>query len=79
VLAVACAVFFTHELIRARVDLGRSLEIRADTIGLVSAASILFDDPKTAGEILEALRVDRTSSPPTIYTRDRTAVRDLPP
>ncbi|MBI3768337.1 MAG: HAMP domain-containing protein [Deltaproteobacteria bacterium] len=70
VLAVACAVFFAHELGRARVNLGRSLQVRADTIGLVSAASILFDDPKAAGEILEASRVDPGIVTAAIYALD---------
>src|SRR5262245_48254872 len=71
VLALACIAFFAHDLVAFRRELLRRLGIRAQIIGLNSAAALVFNDTRTAGEILAALRVDPHTLSATLYTPDR--------
>ena len=71
VLVVACGAFFQLGVVRARADLVRTLWLRAEIVGNVSAASLLFDDSKTGFEILDALRIDRRITAAALYRQDR--------
>jgi signal transduction histidine kinase/DNA-binding response OmpR family regulator len=60
VLAVilACMGFAVYERQNFRADTGNELRALADTLGANTAASLAFNDPKTAREMLGALRAD---------------------
>ena len=60
VLAVilACMGFAVYERQNFRAETGNELRALADTLGANTAASLVFNDPKTAREMLEALRAD---------------------
>jgi signal transduction histidine kinase/DNA-binding response OmpR family regulator len=60
VLAVilACMGFAVYERQNFRANTGNELRALADTLGANSAASLAFNDPKTAREMLGALRAD---------------------
>jgi signal transduction histidine kinase/DNA-binding response OmpR family regulator len=61
VLAVllACMGFAVYERQNFRANTGNELRALADTLGANTAASLAFNDPKTAREMLGALRADR--------------------
>lgn len=77
VLVVACGAFFQYGIVRARADLGRSLRMRAEILGTVSGAAIVFDDAKTGVEILDALRIDPRITAAALYRADRTLFTSL--
>jgi signal transduction histidine kinase/DNA-binding response OmpR family regulator len=60
VLAVilACMGFAVYERENFRANTGNELRALADTLGANTAASLAFNDPKTAREMLGALRAD---------------------
>ena len=60
VLAVilACMGFAVYERQNFRSNTGSELQALADTLGANTAASLAFNDPKTAREMLGALRAD---------------------
>jgi signal transduction histidine kinase/DNA-binding response OmpR family regulator len=60
VLAVvlACIGFAIYERENFRANTGNELRALADTLGTNTAASLAFNDPKTAREMLGALRAD---------------------
>jgi len=60
VLAVilACVGFAIYERQRFHTDIADELATLADTLGANTAASLAFNDPKTAREMLEALRTE---------------------
>src|ERR1700679_3073721 len=60
VLAVilACMGFAVYERQNFRANTGNELRALADTLGANTAASLAFNDPKTAREMLAALRAD---------------------
>ena len=60
VLAVilACMGFAVYERQNFRANMGNELRALADTLGANTAASLAFNDPKTAREMLGALRAD---------------------
>src|SRR5580658_717598 len=60
VLAVllACMGFAVYERQNFRANTGNELRALADTLGANTAASLAFNDPKTAREMLGALRAD---------------------
>ena len=60
VLAVilACMGFAVYERQNFRSNTGSELKALADTLGANTAASLAFNDPKTAREMLGALRAD---------------------
>jgi len=71
VLLVAGTIFFGYGVKQAREDLDRSMQLRAEILGSVSAASIVFDDPKSGLELLEALRIDPRMAAAAFYRADR--------
>ncbi len=60
VLAVilACVGFAIYERQRFHTDIANELATLADTLGANTAASLAFNDPKTAREMLAALRTE---------------------
>ena len=58
-LAMACVGFAIYERSNFRMSSANELSIVADTLGANSAASLAFNDRKTAEEILGALRTGR--------------------
>jgi signal transduction histidine kinase len=57
-LLLACAAFVLHDLLDFRRRLVGDLSTLAEITGSHSAAAILFNDPKAAGETLAALRAE---------------------
>lgn len=55
-LLLACAAFATYEVISVRQNMVRALSIQAQIIGFNSASALLFDDPRSAGNTLAALK-----------------------
>lgn len=55
-LLLACAAFATYEVISFRQNMARALSIRAQIIGINSTSALLFDDPRSAGNTLAALK-----------------------
>ncbi|MGH9351568.1 MAG: ATP-binding protein [Terriglobia bacterium] len=55
-LLLACAAFATYEVIAFRRSMVRSLSIQAQIIGSNSASALLFNDPRSAGNTLAALK-----------------------
>jgi signal transduction histidine kinase len=77
VLLFASAAFFHYSIGRARDDLGRSLQMRAEILGSVSGAAIVFDDVKSGMEILDALRIDPRIMAAALYRHDRSVFVSL--
>lgn len=71
VSALACGIFFAHAQMRARTNIEQALETRADILGSVSAAAVLFQDHSGAIGILEAMRADPRVVRAMIYDRER--------
>jgi PAS domain S-box-containing protein len=57
-LVLASLGFGIYERVSFRTDIARELSTLADTLGANSAASLAFDDQKTAREMLKALQAD---------------------
>jgi two-component system, sensor histidine kinase and response regulator len=57
-LVVASLGFGIYERATFRTDITRELSTLADTLGANTAASLAFDDQKTAPEMLKALQAD---------------------
>ncbi|MEY2428935.1 MAG: two-component system, NtrC family, sensor kinase, partial [Verrucomicrobiota bacterium] len=70
VLLLACAAFTTYDVLIFRRDLVESVSILAEAIGNNCAAAIDFDDPKSAGETLVALRTDNNIVSACVYSRN---------
>ncbi len=69
VLAVilACMGFAVYERQNYRAETGNELRALADTLGANAAASLAFNDPKTASEMLGALRADHNVLAACLY------------
>src|SRR5258706_15932524 len=57
-LLLACAAFVAYDVKSFYDDVVRGAKTQAKIIGYNSAATILFTDPKTANETLEALSTE---------------------
>ncbi|KAF0179639.1 MAG: multi-sensor hybrid histidine kinase [Limisphaerales bacterium] len=66
-LLLACAGFVASEVRQFRGGMAAELGTLAEIIGLNSAGAIDFDDPKTAAEILSALRAQRSVVAAALY------------
>src|SRR5271163_2724155 len=66
-LALASVGFGLYERANFRADMGQELSALAETLGSNAAASIAFDDPKTANEMLSVLRGDRNVLAADLY------------
>src|SRR5580700_4962615 len=69
-LLLACAAFIAYDTVTFSRELSERVTILADAIGDNCAAPIDFNDPKTAGEALAALRADNDIISACVYTRD---------
>jgi PAS domain S-box-containing protein len=67
-LVLACAGFFTYDLISFRRELPRRLSTLADIIGANSTGALSFDDAKLAEETLSALKARPEIVGACIYT-----------
>jgi uncharacterized membrane protein affecting hemolysin expression len=57
-LFLACTGFTVYEGFRFRAEIVSELTTLADTLGANTAASLAFDDPRTAAKMLSALRAE---------------------
>ena len=58
-LSIACAAFEIYERVSFRRALTDELSALADTVGANSAASLVFDDRKSARDVLAGLKAER--------------------
>lgn len=65
---IAFVVFTTIELARARWDVRQDATILADVVGHNSAAALLLDDRKKAGDSLRALKANKHVASSCVYT-----------
>jgi len=66
-LILAFVGFGLYERANFRRDMERELSSLADTLGANTAASMAFEDPKTAGEMLNALKADPNVESACLY------------
>lgn len=66
-LSMACLAFEIYERSRFRGAITRELSVLADTLGANSAASLTFNDQKSAQEILRALRAESHVAEACLY------------
>ncbi|MGA2593861.1 MAG: response regulator [Bryobacteraceae bacterium] len=69
-LLLACSTFLAYELITYRETATRRLSTVAQIIAENSTAALAFDDRRSAGETLAALRADLRMVSACIYTKD---------
>src|SRR5437016_11674983 len=69
-LLLACAAFVVYERAQYRKDVVDDLTVKAEVIGSQSTASLKFNDPKTATEILDKLKTEKRIVAACIYGRD---------
>src|SRR5271168_2658167 len=69
-LVFASVGFGIYERRVFRADMARELSTLADTLGANTAASLAFDDQKTAGEMLGALQADHQILGACLYDND---------
>src|SRR5216684_4415054 len=68
-LSIACLAFEIYERASFRAGLIDELTSHADMLGLNTAASLTFNDRKSAQDLLGALRVERHILAACIYDR----------
>jgi signal transduction histidine kinase len=69
-LLLAGSAFFAYHLVTLRSSIVRNLVIQAETIGLNSESALRFNDERSAGDTLSALRADRNIITAAIYSAD---------
>jgi two-component system, sensor histidine kinase and response regulator len=67
-LLLACAAFVGVEVVTFRSELVRNADTLAEMIGNAGAASLDFNDPQDARDILQVLRAERNVTFAAIYT-----------
>src|SRR6266853_3618903 len=67
-LLIACAAFFTYDLINFREVMVHNLSIQAQIAGSNSVSALLFDDPQAAENTLSALKAAPNVVTAGIYT-----------
>ena len=70
VLLLACAAFVAYDTITFRRELAGNVSVLADAVGNNCAAAIDFNDPETAGQMLDALRAKPNMVSACVYSRD---------
>ncbi len=70
VLCLTCAMIFYYEIHSYRQANARSLSTTADIIAANSAAVLIFDDEKLAGQILSGLRADPDITAGAFFDKD---------
>ncbi len=78
VLLLASMAFVTYGVITARRNLVVNLNILAEITAANASASLLFEEPKTANEILSKLQAEPTVIKAALYTRDRKILAHYP-
>src|SRR6266581_900036 len=68
-LALASVVFTLYERASYRVEMIRQLSTLADTLGANTAAALMFNDPKSARDMLGALRGENRIVAACLYDR----------
>src|SRR5229473_4023873 len=69
-LLIACAAFFTYDLINFREVMVHNLSIQAQIAGSNSVSALLFNDPQAAENTLSALKAAPNVVSAGIYTLD---------
>jgi signal transduction histidine kinase/DNA-binding response OmpR family regulator len=69
-LVLACGGLAIYERARFRADIVGELTTLADTLGANSAAALVFDDQKTASEMLHALKAEPHVIAACLYDED---------
>jgi len=69
-LLLACAAVVGYDLIALRREMVYDLMTKAEIIGTNSTAALVFNDQKSATEILAALRMEPHIVSACIYTSD---------
>ena len=67
-LVLACVGFGTYEMVTFRQSLMREATTLAEIVASNSAASLVFDDPSSAEEILKSLSAERHISAACLFT-----------
>src|SRR3989442_14975415 len=67
-LLIACAAFFTYDLINFREVMVHNLSIQAQIAGSNSVSALLFNDPQSAENTLSALKAAPNIVSAGIYT-----------
>src|SRR5687767_4951448 len=67
-LLLACAAFVTVEIMTYRTELVRNVDRLAEMMGNATAASLDFNDPQEARQVLNVLRADPHVTFAAIYT-----------
>jgi PAS domain S-box-containing protein len=70
VLLLSCAAFTAYELLTYKQNLVRTFSSTAQIIGANCSASLTFDVPTDAREILSALRAERQIEAAAVYRQD---------
>ncbi len=73
-LLVTCVLFMLFDLLTYRQKIARDIATLSEIIGDYSTATLEFDDPKTATEILTALRAEPTIVFACLYTTNGTVL-----
>ena len=69
-LLLACTAFVAYDVTQYRKNLTQNLETLAAVIGNNSSGALDFNDPKTAEEMLSAIRAEPNIVAACIYTKD---------
>ena len=69
-LLLACIAFAGYDMITFRQAMVRDLSILAEIVGYNSTAALDFNDPRSVGEILSALKAEQNLVAACVYTKD---------
>ncbi|MDB6059651.1 MAG: integral rane sensor signal transduction histidine kinase [Verrucomicrobiales bacterium] len=78
VLLLTSLAFMTYGVINARRNLIQNLNILAEITAANASAALLFEEPKTANEILSKLEAEPSVLKAALYTRDRKVLAHYP-
>jgi PAS domain S-box-containing protein len=68
-LLLSCAVFVAYDVVNFRKDLVKKVSVLSEAIGNNCSATIEYNDPKTAEDVLSALRAEPSITSACIYDR----------
>ena len=68
-LLLSCAVFVAYDVVNFRKDLVKKISVLSEAIGNNCSATIEYNDPKTAEDVLSALRAEPAITSACIYDR----------
>src|SRR5260370_17648477 len=78
-LGFACLGFTLYERASFRAAMKSELSTLADTLGANTAASLTFNEPKSAQKVLSALRPESHIVMACLYDNERALFTDSPP